>query len=115
MHQGGVDTHKAPGTQVFVYDVDKRERVERIELRNPTASFVLEQLAMPPGGAIDWLLQRAVPNQGVARIAVTQDDAPVLLAATAFPATLAVYDARSGAYLRDVSEVGIATNYVAAP
>jgi methylamine dehydrogenase heavy chain len=115
MHQGGVDTHKAPGTQVFVYDVDKRERVERIELRNPTASFVLERIAMPPGGAIDWLLQRALPNQGVERIAVTQDDAPVLLAATAFPATLAVYDARSGAYLRDVSEVGIATSYVAAP
>ncbi len=115
MHQGGVDTHKAPGTKVFVYDVDKRERVERIDLRNPTASFVLERIAMSPGGAIDWLLQRALPNHGVQRIAVTQDDAPVLVAATAFPATLAVYDARSGAYLRDVSEVGIATNYVAAP
>ncbi len=115
MHQGGVDSHKNPGTEVFVYDVDKRERVQRIVLRNQTASFVLDQLAMPPGGAIDWLLQRALPNDGAERIAVTQDEAPVLLAATAFPATLAVYDARSGEYLRDVSEVGIATNYVAAP
>jgi methylamine dehydrogenase heavy chain len=115
MHQGGVDTHKDPGTEVFVYDVDKRERVQRIELRNQTASFVLDQLGMPPGGAIDWLLQRALPNEGAERIAVTQDDAPVLLAATAFPATLAVYDARSGEYLRDISEVGIAANYVAAP
>ncbi|MCX5739671.1 MAG: amine dehydrogenase large subunit, partial [Proteobacteria bacterium] len=115
MHQGGADTHKDPGTEVFVYDVDKRERVQRIELRNQTASFVLDRLGMPPGGTIDWLLQRALPNEGAERIAVTQDDAPVLLAATAFPATLAVYDARSGEYLRDVSEVGIATNYVAAP
>jgi hypothetical protein len=46
---------------------------------------------------------------------VTQDDAPVLAAATAFPATFAVYDARSGAHLRDVPEVGIAVNYIAAP
>jgi methylamine dehydrogenase heavy chain len=115
MHQGGTDTHKDPGTEVFVYDVDKRERVQRIELRNQTASFVLDRLGMPPGGAIDWVLQRALPNEGAERIAVTQDDAPVLLAATAFPATLAVYDARSGEYLRDVSEVGVATNYVAAP
>jgi methylamine dehydrogenase heavy chain len=115
MHQGGANTHKDPGTEVFVYDVDKRERVQRIELRNQTASFVLDRLGMQPGGTIDWLLQRALPNEGAERIAVTQDDAPVLLAATAFPATLAVYDARSGEYLRDVSEVGIATNYVAAP
>ncbi len=115
MHQGGANTHKDPGTEVFVYDVDKRERVQRIALRNQTASFVLDRLGMLPGGAIDWLLQRALPNEGAERIAVTQDDAPVLLAATAFPATLAVYDGRSGEYLRDVSEVGIATNYVAAP
>ena len=115
VHQGGADTHKDPGTEVFVYDVDKRERVQRIALRNPTASFVLGQMKMPPGGAVDWLLQRVLPNDGVERIAVTQDNAPVLLAATAFPATLSVYDARSGEFLRDVSEVGIATNYVAAP
>lgn len=115
VHQGGADTHKDPGTEVFVYDVDKRERVQRIPLRNPTAGFVLEQLKMQPGGVVDWLLQRALPNDGVERIALTQDDAPVLVAATAFPATLSVYDARSGAFLRDVPEVGIATNYVAAP
>jgi methylamine dehydrogenase heavy chain len=115
VHQGGADTHKDPGTEVFVYDVDKRERVQRIPLRNPTVGFVLEQLKLPPGGAVDWLLQRTLPNDGVERIAVTQDAAPVLVAATAFPATLSVYDARSGAFQRDVAEVGIATNYVAAP
>ncbi len=115
VHKGGADTHKDPGTEVFVYDVDKRERVQRFPLRNPTASFVLERMKLPPGGLVDWLLQHALPNDGVERIAVTEDDAPVLLAATAFPATLSVYDARSGEFLRDVSEVGIATNYVAAP
>ncbi len=115
MHRGGPDTHKAPGTEVFVYDVDRRERVQRFALRNSLASFVLEQLRMPTGGAVDWLLQHLLPAHGVERIAVTQDDAPVLLAATAFPATLAVYDARSGGHLRDVREVGVAVNYVAAP
>jgi methylamine dehydrogenase heavy chain len=115
VHQGGPDSHKDPGTDVFVYDVDKRTRVQRFPLRNPAASFVLEQLAMPPGGAVDWLLQRSLPNEGVERIAVTQDDEPVLVAATSFPATLAVYDALTGAHLRDIAEVGVATNYVATP
>jgi methylamine dehydrogenase heavy chain len=115
MHQGEADTHKDPGKEVFVYDVDKREQVQRIAMRNPAASFVLEQLKVPPGGAVDWLLQRSLPNDGVERITVTQDDAPVLAAGTAFPATLAIYDARSGAFLRDVSEVGVALNYLAAP
>ena len=115
MHQGGPDTHKAPGTDVFVYDVDRHERVQRFPLRNALASFVLEQLKVSPGGAADWLLQHLLPAHGAERIAVTQDDAPLLLAATAFPATLAVYDARSGNHLRDVREVGVAVNYVAAP
>ena len=53
VHQGGVDTHKEPGTDVFVYDVDKRERVQRIALRNPSAGFVLgrdEDAARRRGG-----------------------------------------------------------------
>jgi methylamine dehydrogenase heavy chain len=115
MHEGGADTHKQPGTEVWAFDLAKRERAQRIALRGPAAAFVLEQLEQEPGGALDWLLQRALPNEGVERIAVTQDDEPLLFAATGFPSTLAVYDANTGAHLRDVREVGVATSLIQLP
>ncbi|RIL06619.1 MAG: hypothetical protein DCC71_06050 [Proteobacteria bacterium] len=115
MNQAEQGAHKAPGTEVWVFDVATRERVQRIALRGPAAAFVAEQAKIEPGGALDWLLQRALPNDGMERIAVTQDDAPLLFAASGFPSTLAVYDARSGAHLRDVREIGIALSLLQLP
>lgn len=112
MHQGGVDTHKQSGTEVWVFDLATRARTARFALRSPAAAFVMEQAQLAPGGAIDWLLQRLLPNDGVERIAVTPGDAPQLFAATQFPPTLVVYDAATGAHLRDVPESGIATTVV---
>ena len=76
---------------------------------------MLEQAGGLPGGAFDWLLQLVLPNDGVERIVVTQDAAPLLFAATGFPSTLAVYDATTGAHLRDVREVGVATSLIQLP
>jgi methylamine dehydrogenase heavy chain len=112
MHKGGADSHKQSGIEVWVYDLAKRERVSRFGLRNPAAAFVLEQAKQEPGGAFDWLLQRSLPNDGIERIAVTPGASPQLFAVTQFPPTLAVYDATTGAHLRDVAEIGIATNLV---
>jgi len=112
MHQGGVDSHKQSGTEVWIFDTAKRERVGRFGLRSPFASFALEQTDAGPGGAIDWLLQRSLPNEGMERIAVTQDPSPQLFATAQFPPVLGIYDATSGKHLRDVREVGVATNLV---
>jgi methylamine dehydrogenase heavy chain len=112
MHQGGPESHKEPGTEVWVYEIAKHARALRIPLRNPAAAFLLEQIKEAPGGLADWLLQRALPNRGTERITVTPGESPQLFAATQFPPTLAVYDATSGEHLRDVPEVGIATNLV---
>lgn len=112
MHQGGTDSHKQSGTEVWAYDLAKHERVQRFALRNPAAAFVLEQAKETPGGAFDWLLQRTLPNEGIERIAVTPGASPQLFAATQFPPTLAVYDAATGAHLRDIHEIGLATNLV---
>jgi hypothetical protein len=51
----------------------------------------------------------------VDRIAVTRDERPLLIASTAFPATLSVHDARTGEFLRDVPEVGIAASVLRTP
>jgi methylamine dehydrogenase heavy chain len=115
VNEGGDDAHKDPGKEVWVWDLAAHERVQQIGLRSPAASFVLEQAGGMPGGAVDWLLQHLLPNDGVERIVVTQDAAPLLFAATGFPSTLAVYDATTGAHLRDVREVGVATSLIQLP
>jgi methylamine dehydrogenase heavy chain len=110
MHQGGKETHKQSGLEVWVYELAKRARVARFELHSPTAAFVLEQAKAEPGGALDWMLERMLPNTGAERIAVTPGESPQLFAATQFPPTLAIYDAETGVHERDVHEIGLATN-----
>lgn len=70
MHQGGDHTHKNPGPEVWVYDLETRERVNRIELKAPALS-----------------------------IQATQDDEPLLFAINA-RFGLDVYDAKSGKHQR---------------
>ena len=41
MHQGGPSTHKDPGTEIWVYDVAKRQRVQRIALETPATSVAV--------------------------------------------------------------------------
>lgn len=119
MHQGGKDTHKDPGTEVWVFDLATHARVQRIALKSPIAGFLRRQLGLTDGSLTariaSWLLYAVLPNPGVDRILVTQDEAPVLVTGTTFPSTLEVHDGRSGALLRDVAEVGVAGSVIAAP
>ncbi|WP_440995822.1 amine dehydrogenase large subunit [Arhodomonas sp. SL1] len=70
MHEGGAHSHKDPGTEVWVYDVDSRERLQRIALETPALS-----------------------------IQTTPDEEPLLFAIRA-DFGMDVYDADSGEYLR---------------
>lgn len=115
MNQAGPDSHKHPGKVVWVFDLAQRKRVQTIDLRSPAASLVMDQTKTQPGGALDWLFQVTLPNAGMERIVVTRDPAPLLFAASSFPSTLQVYDATTGAHLRDISEVGIATSLLQLP
>jgi methylamine dehydrogenase heavy chain len=119
VHQGGVDTHKDAGTEVWVYDVGTRRRVQRISMLNPLASFVGQQIAASGREQLSrfgaWLIARAAPNAGVERILVTQDARPVLVASAAMPPTVTVHDAMTGAVLREISEPGLAASLLFAP
>ncbi len=68
VHQGGTDSHKDPGSQVWVYDLAKRTKLRTIELASHAMS-----------------------------IAVTKDPAPLLVATTLEIPALWVYDAMTGA------------------
>jgi methylamine dehydrogenase heavy chain len=112
MHQGGPDSHKQPGTEVWVYDVAQQARVARIALRSPLVALATEHAQLAPGGWSAWLAERVLPNEGVERIAVTPGASPQLFVSTQFPPTLSLYDAMSGAHLRDVPGIGVATSLV---
>jgi methylamine dehydrogenase heavy chain len=119
MHQGGRDTHKQAGTEIWVYDLATRRRVQRITVPNPFASFVRQQLAAQgrprAARASAWLLAHALPNPGIERIMVTQDEHPVLIASAEIPPTVTIHDAMTGEFVRDVSEPGLAGSLLFAP
>jgi len=78
MHVGGQDSHKDPGTEVWVYDVASKRRTQRIVLKSQATS-----------------------------IAVTRDAKPLLFTSFMGASGVNVYDALSGKFLRSISEVGL--------
>jgi methylamine dehydrogenase heavy chain len=121
VHQGGEDTHKEPGSELWVYDLARRERIQRVELHNPGISIISEEVAFgrdwpgPLSGLWDWMLDHVVPNPGIGQIAVTADAAPLLVTGSQIGGSVAVYDARSGDLLRRVSSGNLTTHTLQAP
>ena len=119
VHQGGPDSHKESGTEVWVYDLATRKRVLRVPMLNPLVSFVGVEASIgrddTAGRIVRWLLARVMPNPGVARILVTQDAHPVLLASAELPPTVTVHDAMTGEVVREISEPGLGTSLLVAP
>ena len=77
VHQGGPETHKELGAQVWVYDLASHKRVQTISARNKIGS-----------------------------IQVSQDSQPLLFACSLESNSLDIYDATSGKYLRTVDALG---------
>jgi hypothetical protein len=79
---------------------------------NPLLSFVGQQMGLAQEGRTSgltaWAMGKMLPHPGIERIAVTQDDKPVLVVGSALPPTVTVYDAMTGAVVREISEPGIA-------
>lgn len=77
MHQGGPDTHKDPGNEVWVYELGRQVRTQRIALKDIATS-----------------------------IAVTTDAKPLLFSIFIGAQKLDVYDAGTGKFQRSVGEIG---------
>ncbi len=86
MHQGGPDTYKDPGTEVWVYEVATRKRLQRIALEHAAVA-----------------------------IGVSQDADAVLVAVDMLASHLDVYAAADGRHLRSISEVGMTPALVQLP
>ena len=61
------------------------------------------------------LLSAVASELGIAQIAVTQDDAPLLVTGSIFTGSLAVYDALSGEFLRRVISGNMTTQVLQTP
>ena len=108
VHQGERGSHKAPGPQVWVFDLAKRERVARYALPNFMAAYVAPRLGVERGGTFHWMLQSWTPSDGAHSLVVTQDAAPLLFVRNAEIGVVAVLDAKSGEHLRNLEDAGIA-------
>jgi methylamine dehydrogenase heavy chain len=86
MHQGGLETHKDPGKDVWVYDVATHARVKQIALANLASSIQL-----------------------------TTDDKPLLFSIFADKPVLDIYDAADGHLLRSVGEIGTTPTLMVTP
>ena len=78
VHQGPKDSHKDPGSHIFVYDLNSHAKKSEIALERPANS-----------------------------IQVSQDQSPVLMTTNAYPAIVDIYDAKTGKFLREVGEAAI--------
>ena len=85
-HQGGPETHKDLGEQIWVYDLVFHRRVQTIAMRNKVGS-----------------------------IQVSQDPQPLLFACSLENNRLDIYDATSGKYLRSVDPLGLTPTVLVAP
>ena len=114
MHQGPRDTHKDPGTEVWMYDLEERKRLARFAVPSPLVTFIAEQAKLGPiqeqplsTRLTRSALESTLPNIGAERILVTQGDEPLLLTSSGFPPTIVVLDAETGAVQREIQEPGI--------
>ena len=115
VHQGEAGSHKDAGPEIWVYDLARRTRVQRIELANLTAAFLRPRIGVEAGGWADWLLSNLLPNPGADTLAVTHDGAPLLLAGERESGAVGVYDALTGEHLRDLEETGIGGGLLVVP
>lgn len=121
VHQGAPHTQKEPGTELWVYDLARRERVQRMALYNPGISILSERIEFgrdwpgPLSGLWDWMLDHVVPNPGIGQIAVTPDPEPLLVTGSQIGGSVGVYDALSGKLLRRVSSGNLTTHTLQAP
>jgi methylamine dehydrogenase heavy chain len=119
VHQGGPDTHKDAGSEIWVYDLARRERVQRIEVASAGLTFMGYPIEIgkdwiwPFDRLAAWLL--SLLSMGADEVLVSQDAQPLLVTSSEGSSGLAIYDAQSGEFLRRVYSGNFANLGLALP
>jgi methylamine dehydrogenase heavy chain len=115
VHEGGPGTHKEPGSEIWVYDLGARKKIDVFDAPNLIAAFLGPQAGFDPKGTLGKLLNFFLPNDGVHSITVTQDDEPLLFMRHADLGAVGVVDALSGQHLRDIEQAGLSGALLVVP
>ena len=86
MHRGGEYTQKDPGEEIWVYDINAKRRIARIEVKTPVTSMT-----------------------------VSQDDEPLLYTTFFEKPQLEIYDALSGKHLHTMEQIGMNPSVLQTP
>ena len=86
MHRGGVETHKDPGKDVWVFDLSTRQRVQQFALKSMATSIQL-----------------------------SSDPHPLLYSIYIDATDLNIYDAATGKLCRSVEHVGTTPTIMVTP
>jgi hypothetical protein len=104
-----------------VYDLGRRERIQRIALEHPGYELLGEQIAFsgdwpwPFGELADWLLHGLAPHPGISNVVVTGGADPLIVTGSTVGGSLALYDAESGGFLRRVGTGNFTVTRLQAP
>jgi hypothetical protein len=115
VHQGGGGTHKDAGSEIWVYDLKKRERIQVIEAPPLLGVFLRRMAGIAPDSTLGWLLEYLLPSPGVHSVVVTRDRNPLLFVRHRETGAAGVYDALSGELLRYLDETGLGGALMAVP
>jgi len=107
VHQGGRGTHKEAGSEIWVYDIDTRKRIQVIEPPPLLAAFLRRMAGIDPDSFTAWIMSLVMPIQGVHSVVVTRDEKPLLFVRHRENGAAGVYDARTGEFLRYLEETGL--------
>ncbi len=107
VHQGGKGTHKDAGSEIWVYDLKRRERIQVIEPPSLLGVFLRRITGIDPDSWSAWLLETLIPSPGAHSVVVTRDEKPLLFVRHRETGAAGVFDARSGEFLRYLEETGL--------
>ncbi|KPK16996.1 MAG: hypothetical protein AMJ62_02995 [Myxococcales bacterium SG8_38] len=115
VHEGGPGSHKDPGTEIWVYDVPSRNKIDTFSAPNLIAPFLGPQAGFDATGMLGSFLSFVLPNMGVHSLTVTQDERPLLFVRHSDLGAVGVLDALSGEHLRDIDEAGLSGALLVVP
>ncbi len=107
VHQGGSGTHKDAGSEIWAYDLAKRERIQVIDPPSLLGVFLRRMGGIDPDSTLGWLLETLVPSPGVHSVVVTRDADPLLFVRHRETGSAGVFDALDGKLLRYLEETGL--------
>ncbi len=115
MHTGARGSHKDPGSEIWTFDLDTRERRDTFDVPSLLPAFLRPVLKLPADSIGHKILKLVLPNLGAHSIVVTADDQPLMFVRHDEIGAIGVLDAHDGTHMSDIEESGISGGLMEVP